>query len=168
MQPLVVTHHPHEQEKALVQALTPTGHAFGVRFWIGGLVQAVGNDPGLFREVFQYVAGVQVVRRGRDDPVSTGQKTAHQRLIEFEQVLLPDDVRVVRDNTGFVQSTEEMHHVHERPGEVIIDHVGFGSQFTKLFEDAVGETGGCQLHIESGAMHLVRPERDDRRCRVGA
>ncbi|MNP71439.1 hypothetical protein D3C76_1678280 [compost metagenome] len=50
---------------------------------------------------------------------------------------------MVRDNTGFVQSTEEMHHVHERPGEVIIDHVGFGSQFTKLFEDAVGETGGC-------------------------
>ena len=51
---------------------------------------------------------------------------------------------------------------------MIVDHVSFGGQLTKLFEHAVGEPGGGDLHIEFGPVHLVLAKRDNRRYGVGA
>ena len=109
VQPFVVAHHPDEQEKALAQAFPPTGHALRVGLGVGGFVKAIGNDPGLVREFFQHFTGMQVVRRGSDNPVGAGQKPRHQRLVELEQELLPDDVRVVGHHAWFVHAAEKMH-----------------------------------------------------------
>ena len=68
---------------------------------------------------------------------------------------LANDVRVIADHAGFLGGRAEMHQIHERPGEVIIDHVGFGCQLAKLLEDAVGKARRGQLKIHPGLMNLM-------------
>ena len=168
VQAFVITHHADKQKKLIPKLLAPAIHPFAVGLWITGLVQTVRNHPGLVLELLQHVAGVQVVRRSRDNPVGAGKEAVHQRSVEFEQVLLANDVRVIGHHAWFVHRTGEMHQVHERPREVVIDHIGLGRHFAKLFEHAPGKPGGGELDVEFGPVHFVLTQFHHGRRRIRA
>ncbi|MOA27124.1 hypothetical protein D3C78_1479730 [compost metagenome] len=58
----------------------------------------------------------------------------HQRLVELEQGLLLDDIRVIRDHRWLAQAGSEMHQVHVRPGKVVVDQIRLFRQLGEIPE----------------------------------
>lgn len=168
MQALVVAHHPDEQEEPRPEFLSPVLQTLCRRLRVAGLVQAVGDHPGLFPVLAEHVAGAEVVGRRHRDPIDAMKEAPHQRPVQFQQDALADDVRMVGDHARLVHTGEEMHQVHERPGEVVVDHVRLRRQLAELLEHAQGKPGGGELQVEPGAMHHMSTEGHDRRMRIAA
>ncbi|MNF79397.1 hypothetical protein D3C84_616100 [compost metagenome] len=168
VQALVIAHHSNEQEEALPHRPPPVFQASGIGLRIAGLVQAIGDEFRLVLIAAQHLAGAQVVRRRGDNAVGLSEESMHQRLVELEQMLLTNDVRVVGHHPGLADPGEEMDKVHERPGKVVVDDVCFGRQLAKMRQHAVGEPGGGELQVQAGTMHPMAVEMDDARPRIRA
>ncbi|MNN79389.1 hypothetical protein D3C81_1960290 [compost metagenome] len=58
----------------------------------------------------------------------------HQWLIEPEQGLLLDDIRVISHYRWLAQAGSEMHQVHIRPGKVVVDQICLFRQLGEIPE----------------------------------
>ena len=74
---------------------------------------------------------------------------------------------MVGDHARLVHTGEEMHQVHERPGEVVVDHVRLCRQLAELLEHAQGKPveASCRSSL---ARCTTCPPKGDRRMRVAA
>ncbi|MNE90199.1 hypothetical protein D3C80_1876890 [compost metagenome] len=75
---------------------------------------------------------------------------------------------MVGDQAGFVQAAGQVHKVHEGPGEVVVDNVGFPGQGAESADCRQGKSGGRYLQVQLGLVGHVAAQVDRLLCGVRA